>query len=1146
MPEYVAEKLQRELLIEQIQFNPFTLKLNVNNISLKERNQAAIASLSALFVDIDLNQLLNKTINIPTIRLNDPRFELIKDKSGSLNIDRLIKSFPQDKNSETQESTINFIFESTQIIQGSVLIVDNSQETPVESTVKDISLSFSSISTIQEDEGNYQVSLDLDQHTRININGSLTLFPLMSAGKFQIDGLSAESVNAWISELSTVEILDFNAALHGGYQVYSNDKGEVSFNLDKTDIQIQDISIIETEEQVSASLKKLELNNLRYDNDNMSVDADRFALNGISVGIHEQTSLVAEKLSLSNIAYSIEAAKLNLAAVDLKGLNMQAKGQTLFDVSTLSLADIKYDVEATVVNLAAVELNALDLFSRKDAVPLYHLGQFKLSQFSFDNKVKQLAIDKIELIDNNIALDTDLDGKFIPPEINIKTSSSVQPESTEEKEAPELKLDLGELKIVNTSLGLISMLNNISVPETLLTLNKVALMTSEFDLSQNKLTMGSLELQDARLGLMVDKDGVLNIQQLFSTEKQSEAITQTEKKSTSQFSLGKLSTSGVDIELTDKSNSIEIHHYLSDIGLEMMDLSNAEKSRSELSLNAVINDNGRITLAGWLEPDTAKANLNLALSNITLAYLSPYVERDTSVSIKSGELTFKGNISNQDLESGLLIDQVEAQLDNFLLNDQRNDSRLIAFNKLSIAEFSVTTSPLDIQADKIKLSQPYINVHIDEQQNLNLVDAFSSKENQSDNKGDQEANDNSTPSIALKHIELEQGNMDFADLSMTPKFSAAIDELNGLATGLNSEPDRYTSLNLNGRVNEFGSIAITGELQPFDYRKQSAVNMQFRNISTNSLSPYAAKFAGRQIKSGSLSLTLDYKLANNILDGSNNIILESLVLGEKVSSPDAMDLPLDMAISLLQDGDGKIDIKLPIKGDLDNPEFEIKPVIQKAIGNLIGGIVTAPFSFIGSLFDIDGDELKLINFEPGQTDVLPPEAEKLTALSKALLARPALILVISGVYDAKQDSLALGRKTVIDDINKTTQNEETTLNYSEPKTKEAIDELASQRLDNELLKKLKEKSAIEADRDESLTETIYYKNLFSELVTTAASTINKPSLELLAKERINSITDYMKQLEVSLAERVKFAEEVSAVTSEKKWVAVTLEIDTIN
>jgi len=1099
LPAYVEEELQRQLVIEKIQFNPFNFKLNVNNIALNESNQVAIASLSGLFVDIDLNQLLDKTINIPTIRFNEPHIELINDKTGSLNLDRLIKSFSHDKDSENEESTLNIIFESIQIRQGSILVVDNAQETPVVSTVKDIDLSFSSISTIQKDEGDYQASLDLDKNTRVNINGRLTLFPLMSVGQFEINDLSAESINRWVKDSLPVEILRSDATIKGHYNVFSDAKGDVLFSIDETDIKINDISLKDKQSEVSISLNELDLNDLAYSSDSQTVEAK---------------------------------------SISLSALGVQTEEQELTDIAKLSLSDIQYNIETARLKLAAIGLSDLDLILRKDAVPHYHLGQIKINEITFDNKANKLVIGKVELIESKLTVNTDSTGRFIPHKINIRSKIKAK------REQSKLYIELRELHIANSSLDLISP-DNKTVPDTLLMLDNMELMSSEFDLSQNRFKMGTLELLGAKLGLAINKDGVLNIQQLFSTDETAEAISQTEEQTAKKISLDKLLTKGIDIVLTDNSNETGIDHHLSNIDLEMQDFSNAEKSRSELSMNAVLNDNGQVILAGWVEPETAKVNLDLTLGNIALAYLSPYVEHDTNVSVESGELTFKGIISNSASEAGWLIDQAEAELDNFLLNDQRNGLPLIAFTKLRVEDIGVTTSPLAVRIDKLKLSKPYINVHIDEQQNLNLVSAFINKENVSDNTVSQETNTKSISSFALEIIELEQGNMDFADLNMKPKFSVSIDELNGVATGLNSAPERYTSLNLDGRVNEFGSVAITGELQPYDYRKQSEINLQFRNISTNSLSQYAAKYAGRQIKSGSLSLTLDYKLANNKLNGSNNIILESLVLGEKVSSPDAMDLPLDMALSLLQDSDGKIDINVPLKGDLEHPGFEIKSVIQKAIGNLLGGIVTAPFKFIGSLFDIDGEELKLINFKPGQSKIMPPEAEKLAALGKALLERPALILVISGAYDAKSDSLALGRKAVLNDISKATEDETFTLNYSEPKIRDAIDELAEQRIDKEVMIKLKEKTAIEPEADESSARTTYYKELFTRLAAMAATTIDKSALELLARDRVNSITDYIKQIDLSLAERIKFADEFSVVKSEKELVSVTLEIDAV-
>ena len=185
------------------------------------------------------------------------------------------------------------------------------------------------------------------------------------------------------------------------------------------------------------------------------------------------------------------------------------------------------------------------------------------------------------------------------------------------------------------------------------------------------------------------------------------------------------------------------------------------KHVAPLNVNANVNDNGKLSLAGWVDTDTANVNLNVSLGNIALAYLSPYVERDTNVSVKSGELTFKGAVSNNDLETGLLIEKAEVELENFLLNDRRNDARLIAFNKLRIVDFGMTTSPLDVRADKIKLSQPYINVHIDEQKNLNMVGAFSNKEDVSDATDSQKTDSNTPTSFDLKSLEIEQGQYGF-------------------------------------------------------------------------------------------------------------------------------------------------------------------------------------------------------------------------------------------------------------------------------------------------------------------------------------------------------------------------------------------------
>jgi hypothetical protein len=170
-----------------------------------------------------------------------------------------------------------------------------------------------------------------------------------------------------------------------------------------------------------------------------------------------------------------------------------------------------------------------------------------------------------------------------------------------------------------------------------------------------------------------------------------------------------------------------------------------------------------------------------------------------------------------------------------------------------------------------------------------------------------------------------------------------------------------------------------------------------------SLTPYTATFVGRKIESGKLSLDLEYKIKDRQLLGENQIIMDKLTLGERVQSPTAKDLPLDLAIAILQDSDGRIDLGLPVSGSLDDPQFSYGRIIWKAIGNIITKIVTAPFRALGALFGGSGEKLEKVAFEAGEDALTPPEKEKFKQISQILNKRPGLALSIHGVSAAAID-----------------------------------------------------------------------------------------------------------------------------------------------
>ncbi|GJM04930.1 MAG: hypothetical protein DHS20C09_09210 [marine bacterium B5-7] len=1098
--------MQRELVIEKIQFNPFTFRIQAENIALNENNHAAIASLARLDVNIDLNQVFKKTLVISTLQLSEPHLELIIDKAGSLNISRLMEELSSDSADEDVESAINFLFVLTQIKHGSALVVNHSKELPLQSSIKDVNLEFSSISTLANEEGEYQIVLDLDSDTRVNLTGDLSLTPLMSSGQFQIAGLSVTHIQKWLKDVLPVEFLSGNASINGHYKLFSSEDGDVLFDLDKTDISINALTVKDSVSQVLVMLSDLNLSNISYSN--------------------AQQMAMVELISLS-------------------GFNATTRtSESLVDLENLSLSGFSYEVEAAALTLTTAELNKLSLAPRGDTSALVQLGRLSINEIGVSGDSSQVSIGKVELADNHYLLETDPMGKLIIPEFNIAYENKNEGDSDEETSSSGTRIELGELELTKISLSTFRS-EQPEQHEQLLNLNNVVLVAADVDLAQSDTVVESLALIDGNANLTIDKDGLINALQLFETDVSIEKVSAaTIEESSARFKLGKFSTQGFDIQLTDNSLATSLEHWLHNIELKAFNISNETDSRVELNLNAAINNQGTLSLAGWVDPISIDAEFNVGLSKIDFSYLNPYIENYANVSLESGTLSFKGNVANRAENNGITIKNAESSLSKLQLQDRSNNTRLLAVDALDVTGFSLSTSPLNIGVKEIKLSEPYVNVHIDEQQNLNLLKALKPVSDGPVNSDQENPISGPRYTLTLDRVDMDKGNMDFSDLSMTPKFSVQVHELTGNVSGLSSEPERYASMQLDGRVNEFGSLSINGELQPFDYRKLSEIDMEFKNISTNSLSPYAAKFAGRKIESGSLSLSMDYKIANNQLDGSNSIILEKLVLGDKVISPDAMDLPLDMAISLLEDDNGKIDIQLPIKGDLNNPEFEMKTVINKAIGNLFGGIVTAPFKFIGSILGMSGDELKFVHFVPGETDITPPEAEKLMLLSQALLERPALLLIVSGAYDQELDSIALAKKSLLESISKIRGSEQALLNYSEPEVQDAIMELANQQLDKTNRLKIKESVSADETVNDAVISRVYHKSLFNELTRVASAEINPDSLSALATERAKVIVNFITDAEKSLVDRVKYMDKVIINKSEGNQINVILNFDT--
>lgn len=258
--------------------------------------------------------------------------------------------------------------------------------------------------------------------------------------------------------------------------------------------------------------------------------------------------------------------------------------------------------------------------------------------------------------------------------------------------------------------------------------------------------------------------------------------------------------------------------------------------------------------------------------------------------------------------------------------------------------------------------------------------------------------------IAIDAINIQGGSANYADLWIQPHFGVGIQMLNGSILGLSSDPEARAKVDLQGKVDRYAPVRIWGETNPLAATTYSDIKLSFKGVELSSVTPYSGHFAGYKIQKGKLSVDIEYQIENRNLTASHKFIMEQLELGERVESPDAVKLPLKLAVALLKDRNGVINIDLPVTGSLDNPQFRLGPLIWKAVVNLLERAATAPFAALGHLFGgRHGEELKYIDFRPGSAVLEESERDKLNTLVKALKEKEKLELDVPITYSPDLD-----------------------------------------------------------------------------------------------------------------------------------------------
>jgi hypothetical protein len=271
------------------------------------------------------------------------------------------------------------------------------------------------------------------------------------------------------------------------------------------------------------------------------------------------------------------------------------------------------------------------------------------------------------------------------------------------------------------------------------------------------------------------------------------------------------------------------------------------------------------------------------------------------------------------------------------------------------------------------------------------------------------------PVLRFGPTQLVDGKVYFSDRFIKPNYSADLTELNGSLSAFSSEPDpsgavQMADLALSGRAEGSAVLDISGKVNPLAKPLALDVTGKVHDLELPPLSPYAIKYSGYGIERGKMSVDVHYEvLPSGQLTASNKLVLNQLTFGEKVEGAPAS-LPVKLAVTLLSDRNGVIDLDLPISGSLNDPQFSVGPIIVKAIFNIIGKAVTAPFTLLAKAFGGSGDEMSQVAFAPGSSVLSAPMRQNLDKVAKALADRPSLKLTVSGTADLEAERTGYQRE----------------------------------------------------------------------------------------------------------------------------------------
>jgi uncharacterized protein involved in outer membrane biogenesis len=1009
--------------------------VSLKKVALDDENKNPLFRLPLLEVGIAPSEPLKNVFHLSRVSIQSPELNVVRNQAGVLNIEsrfpRAEERIGAIKKGETPPTTVNA--DVIELRGGKVFFSDLSRKKPFKTTLDPIELKVDHFSNEKEKKTAYTLSIASEAKENVNLEGELSVQPLQAEGGLEIKSVPLKKYSPYYQDQILFNLEDGRLNFSTRYKYAEGEK--------EPDISLSEISVI--------------LNSLRLKRPDEKEDF----LKVPSLSVKDTLVDVTQK-KLTVGSFSTEKGMLILNRFKNGDLDLQK----LFpppppkeEPAGQSQKKGKEDEKPWVValNKVSVDQYFVKMGDQNPPQPTTITGE-KITIRGDNISTAKNASGRLSLsllLDQSTNLSTKntvvLDPLRINGSLEVKNIvlNRYSPYYQEKIlfDIDEGNLDLStNYQLSKTDKDTITKLSGLSVLLKTLKLKKrdeqevfadiplLTIQNTAIDLNQKEISVGQFSTQEGALLVRRLKDGKLNLQSLFPEPakvdekqqgKKEEVPAQAKAEQTEKpwlVKIGKVSLDQYRVGVKDLTPREPVTVEAEAIQLQAENLSTAKNSTGQASLSLVLNKNGNISISGPVGIDPLSADLKVALKDLNLLPYQPYFADQVRITLTDGQLSTTGNLQLKDEGKGIqIVYKGDSSVDNFASIDKASSEDFLKWKSLALSKMDVGVNPFYVNIDGVSLADYYARVIINPNGIVNLQEIMVEKKGEAGKGAGEKASPKpegnkaaptekeSPQNIKIEKVTFQGGAINYSDHFIKPNVTVNMAEVGGKVSGLSSEEATTADVELRGKFGEQSApVEIIGKINPLKKDLYVDLKVSFKDIELSPMSPYSGKYAGYGIEKGKLSLDLKYHIEKRKLDAQNRIFLDQFTFGEKVDSPTATKLPVKLAVALLKNRKGEIDLNIPVSGNLDDPKFSIFSVILKIILNLLVKAATSPFALLGAAFG-GGEQLDTMEFDYGSAEIKGESASKLDTLSKALNDRTSIKLDIEGYVDPEKDKEAL-------------------------------------------------------------------------------------------------------------------------------------------